>query len=771
MAETSQRLAQVRERIAACRTPPDARHELRLGGCATTPLASYLKALGILRVVAEQADADATGCWHDDTFVLGSRLDAAALQWFLLEEYEPTPLLAPWGGRSGFYPGSPESSARAALERIEQSDLDRLAPFRDGIAGVRALLARHGITDKPKEDDAKLDLLRLCRAELPDELVPWLDACYTLTGDGRAFPPLLGTGGNEGSGSYVSAFAQLVGECVIERRHDDALAAALFADPRPGTGSGQAPGQFSPLAGGGPNATTGFEGGGVLNAWDFLLCLEGTLLFAAATTKRLETAAAGTLAFPFTVHVVGAGAGSVALGDEPGARAETWFPIWERRASVQELTGVLAEGRVQVNGRTARDALDFARAVASLGLQRGITAFHRYGYMQRLGRNVLAVPIDRIEVRRNERGDLINDLEDWLGRFRQLARRREPPAPARLRLVVTRLEDALFDLTRSGEAWHVQTALIRLGEAQTYLAGSPSSREGIRPVPRLRAKWVHAADDGTAEFRIAAALAGLHATTLAGGPTLLPMAAHFAPLDGTGGWAEHDADVVWRPGPLIDSLCAIAGRRAQAASRSNLTDTPWAGRVTAPVGTVVAWLNGRYDDARIAQLIQGLVLARIPTRLRKVDVMSVPVPPAYALLKPLFATHRQLGGIRFFGEEITGDTLVSHDADGAADLDPTPDNRDGHARIRPASRDAAAIARLLAADRIGDAVERAVRRLRAWGLPPLVDFRQTEHPDGRRLLAALLAPIPSDDLRSAVRRVARRKQDKGTSTATAHTET
>ncbi len=35
----------------------------RLGGCAPTPLANYLKALGILRVVAEQADAEARGWW------------------------------------------------------------------------------------------------------------------------------------------------------------------------------------------------------------------------------------------------------------------------------------------------------------------------------------------------------------------------------------------------------------------------------------------------------------------------------------------------------------------------------------------------------------------------------------------------------------------------------------------------------------------------------------------------------------------------------------
>ena len=97
------------------------------------------------------------------------------------------------------------------------------------------------------------------------------------------------------------------------------------------------------------------HGSTALNPWDLLLCLEGTLLFAAAATKRLEGTSAGAVAFPFTVRAVGAGAGTVALGDEANARAETWFPLWDRPASLAELAGIFAEGRVQVSGRTARE--------------------------------------------------------------------------------------------------------------------------------------------------------------------------------------------------------------------------------------------------------------------------------------------------------------------------------------------------------------------------------------------------------------------------------
>ena len=75
---------------------------LPLAGCAPVPLAHYLKALGILRLVAEQADPTAAGCWQRDTFVLHSALDRDALLDFFLHRYQPTPILAPWNGGSGF---------------------------------------------------------------------------------------------------------------------------------------------------------------------------------------------------------------------------------------------------------------------------------------------------------------------------------------------------------------------------------------------------------------------------------------------------------------------------------------------------------------------------------------------------------------------------------------------------------------------------------------------------------------------------------------------
>ena len=83
-----------------------------LDGCAPTPLASYLKALGILRLISsdanhvagQAADPKARGWWEDERFHIRTTLDRAAMCRFFLNDYAPSPIIAPWNGGSGFYP-------------------------------------------------------------------------------------------------------------------------------------------------------------------------------------------------------------------------------------------------------------------------------------------------------------------------------------------------------------------------------------------------------------------------------------------------------------------------------------------------------------------------------------------------------------------------------------------------------------------------------------------------------------------------------------------
>ena len=99
---------------------------LRLAGCSPTPLAHYLKALGVFRLVAEQADPNAAAWWESETFVIKSTLDYSALLQFLLGTYAPTPIVAPWNGGSGFYLADKENKI-APLKAICASPAARFA--------------------------------------------------------------------------------------------------------------------------------------------------------------------------------------------------------------------------------------------------------------------------------------------------------------------------------------------------------------------------------------------------------------------------------------------------------------------------------------------------------------------------------------------------------------------------------------------------------------------------------------------------------------------
>ena len=122
---------------------------LALRGCAPTPLASYLKALGVLRLVSsptnhvsgEAADPHARGWWENECFHLRTTLGRNALLSFFLHDYAPSPIIAPWNGRAGFLEGDAgeESSRGGALlmRAIENSECRRLESMRCTVGLLR----------------------------------------------------------------------------------------------------------------------------------------------------------------------------------------------------------------------------------------------------------------------------------------------------------------------------------------------------------------------------------------------------------------------------------------------------------------------------------------------------------------------------------------------------------------------------------------------------------------------------------------------------------
>jgi CRISPR-associated protein Csx17 len=183
--------------------------DLPLNGCAPIPLAHYLKALGILRLVSEQVDPTATAFWKDDRFFLNSTLDRDGLTDFFLNTYKPTAVLAPWNGGGGFYFREGKSkekdeatgklrktglrdqqtSATKTVAAIVESRCERMEPLRETIEKSKTVLASMGLNEAPKEELKEVLLNRL-RNVLPDEAIGWMDATIILGTSKVGYPPL-----------------------------------------------------------------------------------------------------------------------------------------------------------------------------------------------------------------------------------------------------------------------------------------------------------------------------------------------------------------------------------------------------------------------------------------------------------------------------------------------------------------------------------------------------------------------------------------------------
>ena len=427
-----------------------------------------------------------------------------ALLHFFLHDYAPSPIIAPWNGGSGFYP---KDNKEGYNPLTEDQVAERFEHISSAIRIAARMLDSRALTERP-EGRAKVELVAALRAGLPDVVLPWLDATLALSGDGLAYPQLLGTGGNDGRLDFTNNFARrLVSKGKppglfnpsTGRPSNDAetlVDSALFGTPTAGLSS-TAVGQFAPGAAGGPNATTGYSSESEVNPWDFVLMLEGATAFAGTASRRHQTGTGFGASFPFTVRTVGAGWGGVEAADENDARAEFWAPLWSRPARFPEVDSLFGEGRAVLNGRTARDGLDFARAAASLGVSRGFRAFERFGFLMRAGKAYLATPIGRRTAASSPGAELVADLDagDWLERVRRVGRRDEEPGAARS--AIKRLEDALFDVVAApGAAREVEKALIALGAVVAWLAVSPTGRQTVgTPPPVLSSAWIRRADD------------------------------------------------------------------------------------------------------------------------------------------------------------------------------------------------------------------------------------------------------------------------------------
>lgn len=703
--------------------------EIALPGCAPEPLMSYLKTLGVFRLVAEQADAGARLSWAGGIAQLHSRFDRDGLSAFFLEQYRPTPIVAPWNGGSGFYGGGTEP-----LDVIIASKSDRLALYRDSIVRIRTFAPK----SKPK-DEQKEALLVRCRSELVDEIVPWLDVCFVLGEEGPSYFPLLGTGGNDGRLDFTNNFMQRLAEVipfaagtVPTDQSRKWLDAALFADALVELGR-SAIGQFSPGAIGGANGIQGkFEANSRVNPWEFVLMIEGALLFAGSVARRLGANTLGRAVFPFSVESVAVGYGSASAGEETtdGSRAELWLPLWSDPITYAEAKHLFAEGRAQLGRRQARNAVEFALAVNLLGVSRGVKSFARFGFLKRNGLAFLAAPLGRVEVRLRPEARLLDDpqLTEWIDRLRWACRDKDK-TPARYQTALRQIDRAMFEFANrsalGNDAKYLLDVLSALGRTERTLASGLAfcKDKYLRPLQGLNRQWLEQADDHSPEFHLATSLAGIRSHGHVG-----PLRTFLEEVEQTKfvNWSPGSTSAVWSRRPLVANLAAVFQRRLMEAFRDTQAGIPLCSSRPAPLADVIAFLHGEIDEskeAKLADLIWGLLAVEWSTvDSRSPDPADVPVPFEFGVAR-LLVEPRTITAARGRWELRAGDE---------PNAKPDPDVFHLLASCQP--------------DAVGQCVDRAARRLKSGGL--LVHGYRNRRLAGRSL--AVVSPIPAPRLIAAM---------------------
>lgn len=469
------------------------RHEFP--GLGTQPLSNYLAALGVARIIARQADPQLRFGWQGEVFRLNTTVDD--LTEFLLHHYIPTPVVSPWNGGSGF--GEKDKASKQILGRIRSSESARLR----GLAAT--ISASEGVLGEADAGSwAKGELLQRLRNVWPDEAIDWLDAAVVLTGDIKSpsFPPLLGTGGNDGRLEFSSNFHQRLADVLPELGAKQAESAGWLRDALQGTNTtpltAATPGQFNAVSAGGPNALA-MGTNSLTNPWIFVLMMEGALWFATSSTRRHGSGTAHA-AIPFTVAPALTGR-ATAAGDE--SRGELWAPVVDD-VSAQHFTQIMREARASWNGRSASNALQMQAAARSFGVDRGISRFRPHTIAQRNGLAFAAIARDPVWVKENERAQ-------WIRRPLERGQYFVRLAPGAQQGLVRRFERACetFLAGPSTEAFlEVLELLNVLEQAVLRSVGGyeSASHPPRRPTARELEDFLTVVLDESPEARIAAAI-------------------------------------------------------------------------------------------------------------------------------------------------------------------------------------------------------------------------------------------------------------------------
>lgn len=436
-----------------------------------------LAALGLVRVLAEQRDPELRSRVEGDDLLIDTSVPDIA-RW-LVDEYRPRPVLSPWNGGSGF--GEKDRNQRATLEAlITYPDQDRVATMRAAVAVIDRLLERDAAEKRDKQDLIR-DVANVC----PDEMLPWVRSAVVVLGsDDLAFPPLLGSGGNDGRLEFSSNYHQRLLDVLPSDAKSESDSLGWAQDTLAGTSRTKlikaSVGQFDPGTAGTPNSSAYGAAPGMVNPWLFVLMVEGATLFDAAPARRISTQSSVDKGAAMTFMTRGSSAGFDSGSASEDIRGEVWLPWWRHWLRWPAVERIFAEGRASWRGKTATRSGDMYLAVGTRGVSAAVSDFDRFSIAKRNGLAYSAIHADAVAVCDDQLLRAVALVEDWPHRLSGRG-----GLPGTVTDEVRRFESARVELARSRsrpeQIGQLRALLRSLSRLEVAVSRSSTVKESAWP--------------------------------------------------------------------------------------------------------------------------------------------------------------------------------------------------------------------------------------------------------------------------------------------------
>jgi CRISPR-associated protein Csx17 len=719
--------------------------KIYMTNCKTEPFGSALKALGVMKIIGEQKDPDIESYWENGELRINTVLTKEEITEFFLNEYSPTPILAPWLSQSGFWP----TFESPFMESIVESGQSRFDSFRDNVVKIRSIInqiaqaegfTQSDLQNKKKSKDFrsrnKEKLITMCRNQLEDSYVYWSDAAVVINADGIAkYPPINGTGGNDARLEFTHTFIEMVASMLLklDDEHNYDISSSLLNNSLFGTFTDNlrtniSVGKFIPGLTGGLNQGEGIEiDNAAVNPWDLIFFMEGTTIWTSGIGKKSEATSSMPIS-PFTVKL----SSPYSSADPSDPKSfELWFPVWKNPATLDEIKIVFREGRSDIGRMSTSTGLQFAESVNSLGVDRGIDEFLRYSLSVKNGQASFLIPLGQYKVKMEKYPELLLGLDPVLSNIDFFLRKNNADLPPSFRKARNEIEKSVFDFTVNRDKYNAKRVIISLGRFERLLSTHISlvSKTALSPLSGLDPKWLKAMDDKSIEMRIALAVSSItySVTDKDARKKVGSIRSNIEPVksDSRLEWSKEDIEFSWNGNSVYEKMVNTISRRLLIAEKDNLDNLPLYSRIKLSTYEISEFIHGNFNESLTEDLIFGLLLINqhnsdfYDYAYDSIDMKELPIiePFDFALLKLIF---------------LPEDLRIEFDE--SVHVIPEP-----------------AIVSLLKSGRVADACRIAQNRLLSSNLKPInTIFPNLGQSYGMKLAAALLLPVDQRELTELV---------------------